>query len=70
MARISEIGGVDDQALSLHGALQHGGMTVVLSKDERVPLRQAQGTCAGGRVMSGMTSVVIVDVAGAPAKTR
>jgi len=30
----------------------------------------AQGICAGGRVMSGMTSVVIVEVAGAPAKTR
>jgi hypothetical protein len=29
-----------------------------------------QGTCAGGRVMSGMTSVVIVALAGAPAKTR
>ncbi len=32
--------------------------------------RTSQGTRVGGRVMSGMTSVVIVWVAGAPAKTR
>jgi hypothetical protein len=32
--------------------------------------RDRQGTRAGGRVMSGMTSVVIVESAGAPAKTR
>ena len=36
----------------------------------RFKSRTSQGTCVGGRVMSGMTSVVIVWVAGAPAKTR